>query len=125
MRVRERALRDVRLSLVTPEQAPLELFGATASESVRELLERSGIDLYLSRYASRFDGEELTLVPGEPLRADRTVSLPRLAGPQLDGLPADTGGFIPVGPTGLVRGERDVFAAGDATNGCDRRTGGR
>ena len=122
-RVRERALRDVRLSLVTPEQAPLELFGATASESVRELLERSGIDLYLSRYASRFDGEELTLVPGEPLRADRTVSLPRLAGPQLDGLPADAGGFIPVGPTGLVRGERDVFAAGDATNGPIKQGG--
>ena len=44
------------------------------------------------------------------------MSLPSLAGPQLEGLPADPDGFIPVDLHGLVQGEEDVYAAGDATN---------
>ena len=43
------------------------------------------------------------------------VSLPSLVGPQLAGLPADANGFIPVDLHGLVQGEQDVYAAGDAT----------
>jgi sulfide:quinone oxidoreductase len=43
------------------------------------------------------------------------VSLPRLRGPFLDGLPHDSEGFIPTDLNGLVAGEVDVYAAGDAT----------
>lgn len=116
MHVAERGLRKVRLSLVTPEQAPLELFGTPASESVRELLDERGIELHCSRYPARFEDGELSLVPEEKLPVERVVSLPRLLGPQLAGLPADADGFIPVDLHGLVEGERDVYAAGDATN---------
>jgi len=114
--VAERGLREVRLSFVTPEQAPLELFGTEASESVRELLDERGIELHLSHHAARFEDGELSLVPGGTLAADRVVSLPSLVGPRLAGLPADAHGFIPVDLHGLVQGERDVYAAGDATN---------
>jgi sulfide:quinone oxidoreductase len=122
-RVADLGLRDVRLSLVTPEQAPLELFGASASESVRELLERSGIEVHLLRSAARFEDGCLDLVPDQSLRAERAVSLPQLVGPELDGLPADHGGFIPVDASGLVTGERDVYAAGDATSGSIKQGG--
>jgi sulfide:quinone oxidoreductase len=113
--VAERGLRKVQLSLVTPEQAPLELFGAPASETVRELLEERGIELHVSRYPARFEDGQLSLVPDEILTADRVVSLPSLVGPQLAGLPADPDGFIPVDLHGRVQGEDDVYAAGDAT----------
>src|SRR4029079_18860644 len=53
--VAEHGLRKVRLSLVTPEQAPLELFGAAASETVGRLLEERGIALHVSRYPTRFE----------------------------------------------------------------------
>jgi len=114
--VAERGLRKVRLSLVTPEDAPLKLFGAAASETVRELLEERGIELHVSRYPTAFEDGELSLVPNETLSVDRVVSLPTLVGPQLAGLPADADGFIPVDLHGLVQGEQDVYAAGDATN---------
>ena len=114
--VAERGLRKVRLSLVTPEQAPLELFGAPASETVRELLDERGIELHLSRYPAHFEDGTLSLIPHETLAADRVVSLPTLVGPALAGLPADPDGFIPVDLHGLVRGEQNVYAAGDATN---------
>lgn len=113
--VADHGLRKVRLSLVTPETAPLELFGAAASETVRELLEERGIELHLSRYPTRFEDGELSLVPAETLSVERVVSLPSLVGPQLAGLPADANGFIPVDLHGLVQGEQDVYAAGDVT----------
>jgi sulfide:quinone oxidoreductase len=114
--VAERGLSDVRLTLVTPERSPLELFGAPASEAVRELLDQHGIQLHLSRYPAGFEDGRLALVPGEPLTADRVIGLPRLTGPRVAGLPADHEGFIPVDLNGLVRGELDVYAAGDATS---------
>jgi len=113
--VAARGLRKVRLSLVTPETAPLELFGPAASETVRALLEERGIELHLSRYPTRFEDGELSLVPAETLSVERVVSLPSLVGPQLAGLPADANGFIPVDLHGLVQGEQDVYAAGDVT----------
>jgi sulfide:quinone oxidoreductase len=114
--VADHGLRKVRLSLVTPEAAPLELFGAAASETVGRLLEERGIDLHVSRYPTRFEDGELSLVPPETLPVERVVSLPSLRGPKLEGLPADPDGFIPVDLHGLVRGQQDVYAAGDATN---------
>jgi sulfide:quinone oxidoreductase len=114
--VAERGLRKVRLSLVTPEREPLELFGTPASQNVRDLLEERGIELHPSRYPAGFENGELAVVPGEALAADRVVSLPALLGPRLPGLPSDSGGFIPVDLHGRVRGEDDVYAAGDATN---------
>jgi sulfide:quinone oxidoreductase len=111
-----RGVPNVRLSLVTPESAPLELFGPAASEAVRGLVEERGIVLHLSRYPSTFESGRLALVPGEALSVERVVSLPRLVGPQLAGLAWDSAGFIPVDTNGLVRGERDVYAAGDATD---------
>jgi sulfide:quinone oxidoreductase len=43
------------------------------------------------------------------------ISLPRLLGPSIEGLPHDEGGFIPVDLHGRVDGIEDVYAAGDAT----------
>ena len=119
--VAEHGLRKVRLSLVTPETAPLELFGAAASETVRELLEERGIELHLSRYPTRFEDGELSLVPDETLaaRASREPAAAWLAHSSA-GLPADANGFIPVDLHGLVQGEQDVYAAGDVDELTDQ-----
>jgi sulfide:quinone oxidoreductase len=121
--VAEREVPNVQLSLVTPETAPLELFGPPASEAVRELLDERGISLHLSCYPSTFEGSRLAVTPGGALFAERVVSLPRLVGPKLAGLPSDADGFIPVDALGLVRGEQDVYAAGDASNATIKQGG--
>jgi sulfide:quinone oxidoreductase len=114
--VAERGLRKVELSLVTPETEPLELFGAAASAAVRGLLGQRGVALHTGHYATEFRDQELVLAPNGGLAAERAVSLPRLRGPEMSGLPCDAEGFIPVDLHGLVQGETDVYAAGDATN---------
>jgi sulfide:quinone oxidoreductase len=112
----DRGLRDVQLSVVTPEQRPLELFAPPASTIVLDLLGERGIRFHGGRHPAEVRPGELAVVPGSSIEADRVVSLPHLRGPSLSGLPQDAGGFIPVGPHGLVPGEDDVYAAGDATS---------
>jgi sulfide:quinone oxidoreductase len=114
-RVAERGLRRVELSIVTPEEQPLELFGPAASQAMRALLADRGVHLHTARHAASVHEGALALVPGGSVDADRVVSLPRVRGPFLSGLPHDPEGFIPTDLHGLVDGQRDVYAAGDAT----------
>lgn len=108
-------VRGVELSLVTPEEEPLELFGPAASKAARELLADRGVILHTGRYPTDVREHELLVIPSGSVAADRVVSLPRLRGPFLPGLPHDADGFIPTDLHGLVAGEADVYAAGDAT----------
>ena len=113
------ASRDpVRVSLVTPEQQPLELFGDEASASVARALDAAGIEFIGAQQANVSAGT--VWLPGHSrgsLSADRIVSLPLARGPRLPGVPA-TGvyGLIPVDPYGRVDGLPDAYAIGDATD---------
>jgi sulfide:quinone oxidoreductase len=108
---------DAELTIATPEATPLELFGEEASAAMRELLEKRGIGLSCGSHPAEVDEEGLRLVPGGHLAADRVITIPRLEGPRLEGVPYDEDGFIPTDSFGLVKDleEADVYAAGDAT----------
>ena len=121
--VAQRGLRGVELSLVTPEEEPLELFGPAASNAARELLAGRSVALHTARFPANVREGELLTTPAGSIAADRVVSLPRLRGPFLAGLPRDPDGFIPTDLHGLVFCERDVYAAGDATT-CPVKQGG-
>ena len=122
-RVAERGLRKVELSLVTPEEAPLEIFGARASRAVADLLMERGVGLHTARHPAEFRDGELRFIPSGGVAAERVISLPRLLGPEIPGIPHDAQGFIPVDLHGLVQGELDIYAAGDATT-CPIKQGG-
>ena len=108
---------EVEITLITPEAAPLELFGAAASGSARELLEAAGIDVRTRTHADVPEPKVIVLRPGgERLGFNRIITLPVLKGPAIEGLPHDADGFLPVDRHGRVTGVDDVYAAGDATN---------
>lgn len=111
----KREIETVDLAFVTPEDAPLIMFGAKASDAVRALLEERGITLHTRTYPAAISDGRLVITPGEPLPADRVVTLPRLEGPYLPGVPHDAAGFIPTDRNGRVQGIDAVFAAGDVT----------
>jgi sulfide:quinone oxidoreductase len=106
---------DVSVALVTPEDAPLGLFGHSASDAVGELLEARSIELSRSTTPLAFADGALSVAPAGALETDRVVALPRLEGPRLAGVLHDTSGFIPTDAHGQVGDEIDVWAAGDAT----------
>ncbi len=109
---------DVSVAIVTAEDAPLAVFGATVSETVEQLLERNGILTICSTHAETPEPGRVALHPGErQLHVDRIVALPELFGPSTPGVPKRDGhGFISVDAHCKVEGLDGVFAAGDATD---------
>lgn len=103
------------LTIVTPESAPLALLGGEASAAVARLLGERGIALVTEAYPDSFDAGALRVVPDPPVAADAVVSLPRLRGVPLAGVPQDEDDFVRVDARGCVQGLEDVYAAGDAT----------
>jgi sulfide:quinone oxidoreductase len=108
---------DVSITVATPEDAPLAIFGLGASHAVGRLLDDAGIDTISNAYVEVPQSRELVVYPGaRRLEFDRIVALPELMGPSIRGLPVGEHGFIPVTPYGQVRGLSAVYAAGDATD---------
>ena len=113
--VRERGAGEVTVTLVTPEEEPLELFGPAAAAVVQPLLAARGVTLRTSSRPAFVLGRKLVLAGGAEMFVDRVITLPRLEGPRLPGLPHDGQGFIPVDRFGRVIGLDSVYAAGDVT----------
>jgi sulfide:quinone oxidoreductase len=111
----DRGTMGVELTLVTPEEAPLSLFGTRASEAIRELLTTRGIALRTHSSPLSFEAGALRLAPAGEIEAEAVVALPRLEGPRLPGVPCDANGFVPTDEYGRVGSEVDLYAAGDLT----------
>ena len=108
---------DLETTLITPEDAPLAIFGAAASAAVAELLERARIKTINSAYAEIPRSGEIVINPGDRhLKVDRIVALPELYGPPVRGIPLAEHGFIRVTPYGQVPDAGPVYAAGDAVD---------
>lgn len=106
---------DVRVSVVTPESAPLAIFGTAGSAAVQKDLDEAGVIVTTNAYVEeRERPPEFVMEPGgRPLEAGRVVALPRAVGPSISGLSADKHGFIKVDVHGRVAGSQAVWAAGD------------
>ena len=103
------------VTLVTAEQDPLWIFGDAAGAALRELLADRGVELRAPARAAHVTDDVLWLESGRAVMADTVISLPRLVGPSVAGLPSDADGFLPTDAHGLVTGTPGVLAAGDAT----------
>jgi sulfide:quinone oxidoreductase len=104
---------DVQVTIVTPEQTPLSLFGEEAGEATTEELRWAGVDLRTGVVARRVPGGLLLEPGGEKLDVQRVYAVPRLLGPGTQGVPCDEEGFIRADDDGLVEGCRRTWAAGD------------
>lgn len=97
------------LVIVTPEPEPLAVFGGEASAELERMVEERGIELRLSSDPLK---DSAGCDPGE----ETVVSLPRLVGRGLPGLPVDDEHFLPADDFGRVIGAESVYAAGDVTD---------
>jgi len=108
---------QLAVTIVTPEDAPLAIFGSGASSAVGKLLERAHIETINSAYAEVPSAREVVINPGDRrLQVDRVIALPELYGPSIRGIPLAEHGFIRVNPYGQVPGVGPIYAAGDATD---------
>lgn len=109
---------DVTITVVTPEEAPLEVFGGPVAAAVRAALEEAGVRLITGSRAEVPANRRLSVHPGgQALEGATLVSLPRIEGRAIRGLPSDGNGFIPIDERCRVVGMGEhVFAAGDAAD---------
>jgi sulfide:quinone oxidoreductase len=106
---------SAEIVLVTPESAPLALFGPAGSDAVAAQLARAGIEFRPEATPQSFENGVLTLASGDTLAVDAVVAVPRLHVPPLPGVPQGEHGFIATDEFGRVDGLTDVYAAGDVT----------
>ena len=106
----------VAVTILTPESAPLAIFGAAASSAVGRLLDQAQIETVSSAYCEVPSPGNVVINHGDrALQVDRVVALPQLEGPAIRGIPLGDHGFIQVDPSGLVPDCGPIYAAGDAT----------
>jgi sulfide:quinone oxidoreductase len=105
------------ITIVTPEESPLAIFGSGASGAVSKLLGEAGIKVVTHAYAEVPQWDTVVVHPEDRrLEFDRVVALPELYGPAVRGLPSAEHGFIPIDVHAKVRDVERVYAAGDATD---------
>jgi sulfide:quinone oxidoreductase len=109
---------DLSVTIATPEETPLAVFGLGASQAIAQLLMDNGVETITSAHCEIPEAGRIVIHPGSrELLADRIVAMPELFGPSVRGIPGgSTGGFIPIDARSKVRGVERVYAAGDATD---------
>ena len=111
-----RQVPDAIVTLVTPEREPLWIFGPDAGAAMRKLLADRDVVLRTEARAAHVTDDVLWFESGDASMADTVISLPRLVGPGIAGLPSTGDGFLPTDAHGFVMGAPNVLAAGDATS---------
>jgi sulfide:quinone oxidoreductase len=109
---------EAQITVVTPEEAPLQIFGTSASAAVSRRLGAYGITTHTSTHCVMHAARSLTMSTAkEPLEVDHVVTLPGLRGPAVPGVPRSAEhGFVSVDRHSRVTGIDRVFAAGDMTD---------
>jgi sulfide:quinone oxidoreductase len=105
-----------QITLVTPEVAPLAIFGPQATAAVSADLEAAGVGFHGASYVEIEKGHTAIVVvhPGmRRIEVDRVVALPHLLGRAPSGVPTDENGFIVVDAHCKATGLEHVWAAGD------------
>ncbi|HZE06309.1 MAG TPA: FAD-dependent oxidoreductase, partial [Solirubrobacteraceae bacterium] len=83
------------VTLVTPEERPLALFGPEADRTISSMLSILGVTVRCSAMPAFVRLHELVLAGGGIVSADRVVTLPGVRGPHIAGVASDDHGFIP------------------------------
>jgi sulfide:quinone oxidoreductase len=107
---------DAELVIVTPEDAPLQVFGRGVAEGMADLLAERRIEVIAGVHPVRFEHGLLETAPGLRLAFDKVVSLPKLEGRRIRGVPHDVDGFVRIDQHCKVLDCDHLYAAGDVTS---------
>lgn len=116
-------LPTMRITVTTPEAAPMVEFGPEIADAITDRLRERDVELYTGTVPETIAEDELWVPSLGLTPVDAVVVLARPAGPLVAGLPHDALGFIPVDPAGRVGDTPGVWAAGDATTQATKQGG--
>jgi sulfide:quinone oxidoreductase len=108
--------RRPRLVFITAEPRPLKAFGRLMGETVARELAAADIELHTGVVA-RVPHAHAVMFDDSRVEVEQIISVPKITGPAIRGLPAGTRWFVAVDERCVVpRTGGRVFAAGDATD---------
>jgi sulfide:quinone oxidoreductase len=108
--------RNPKLTIFTSEGRPLKAFGRAAGDAVVDLLREAGIRLHTG-VTAQVPAPGVVEFGGGEAHADRIVTLPRITGRGVKGIPAGSRWFVPIDERCVVPStDGRVFAAGDAAD---------
>ena len=93
---------EPRLTFITPEGRPLKAFGQGAGDAILRLLSQAGIELHTG-VTARVSAPRAVTFGDTTLEAERIITLPKLTGPAIRGIPAGTRWFVPIDEHCLVQ----------------------
>jgi sulfide:quinone oxidoreductase len=110
---------ETELTFITADPAPLPTFGEEVGQAISGLLQKAGVQLMVGSRVNTNGPQELTVKPAHvTLHLDWMVSVPRISGPNIRGIPGfaedrflHVDSFCRVPDT-----DGRIFAAGDATD---------
>ena len=106
---------DLAIELISRESAPLGIFGAEASAAVRRRLTDAGVRIRVGTFPTESaDGRLWLELEGRSTSISSSPSR-ACAGRCCPACRDESGGFVPVGPYGRVRGVERAWAVGDMT----------
>jgi sulfide:quinone oxidoreductase len=114
--LRRRGVADAELTLLTPEERTLGLFGPKAAAAVELKLREAGLVVRTDACPTEVEPDRLRLVGGEEVAAERVVTVGIARGRRIPGLPADAEGFLRTDEHARVVGLDEIYAAGDVTS---------
>lgn len=112
------ALDSSRVSVYTPEPAPLPTAGPVIGEAVTKMLDRKGIAFHTGRQVERVDAgaKKVVFADGTEAPYDLLLGIPAHKAPDAlrsSGL-GGPNGYVPVDPATLATRDEAVYALGDA-----------
>ena len=106
----------LEIAFITPEGRPLKAFGRAAGDAIVRLFEHAQINLHTGVVA-RVPAPRLVSFGDTIVEAQRIITLPKITGPALRGIPAGRNWSVPIDERCRVQDmDGRVFAAGDATD---------
>lgn len=107
---------QAHITVVTPELEPLEIFGRRVTGVISALLFERRVEVIAGASPVAFEAGRLRIAGGEDVEADAVLTLPRMEGRRIRGIPHGDDGFVDVDEHGRVVGMERVYAAGDVSS---------
>jgi sulfide:quinone oxidoreductase len=108
-------IKGVRLTIATPEEKPLQVFGSGATSEIGDLLAQRDIEVVTGVHPLGVEGGHLNVVPRGEIEASAVIAMPRHEGRVVEGIKCDPKGFVAVDEHCRIAGTQRLFAVGDVT----------
>jgi len=108
--------KEIDIHLVHGDKRLLNTMSERASEKAELYLRELGVQLWLDKVVTGFDGETVTIDDGSTIRADKVIWAAGVTGNKIEGLPQEAyfkGNRLKVNEFNQVVGAQNVFAIGD------------